>query len=163
MYLRKSIEFRAITIVLNSMAFFILFLFLFANFTSFEIKHQGLKSFVIYGLIILPLIMIIWSIIKYNNLRKIVFNSIIPLFLLIGVYLIGPMKLIFQTSVYKTQSVYYINIDNPNKRVEYQMQDVGALGYNKRYVEVTHYLGVFMKIKHIEQIKYDEKDWLKVN
>ncbi len=160
---RKSKIFKAITLALNILLFLVLLLLSIIYFTSLEIKSQELKSLVTLSLITLPFAIIVWSIIRYSNFKKIVLNCLIPTILLIAILSAGPLPLLLQSSVFKTQSIYYVNIKNPNQKVEYQMQDMGAFGYNKRYVEATNYFGLFMKIKLIEQIEYDESEWKKVD
>ncbi len=49
------------------------------------------------------------------------------------------------------------------KKVEFQMQDVGALGYNKRTVEVMYLTDLFMIVRQVEQDMYNSPEWVKVN
>ena len=63
---------------------------------------------------------------------------------LIGILIIGPMKIIFSSGSWKTQTIIYQNGHLNFKKVEFQMQDVGALGYKKRTVEITYLTKLFL-------------------
>ena len=43
------------------------------------------------------------------------------------------------------------------------MQDVGALGYNKRTVEVTYLTGLFMIVEPVENNIGERVEWVKVD
>ncbi len=66
-------------------------------------------------------------------------------------------------SVWKTQTVIYQNGHLPFKKVEFQMQDVGALGYNRRNVEVTYLTPLFMIVHPIEDDMDQRIEWIKVD
>ena len=77
--------------------------------------------------------------------------------------IIGPMKIMFSSGSWKTQTVLYQNGHLTFKKVEYQMQDVGSLGYNKRTVEVIYLTDLFMIVSHVEKDIDDRVEWVKVD
>lgn len=151
------------TILINSCFLLIVFLFLIDNFSSIEIKAQWLKSFVYFGILLSPIVTLIWNLfVLKGSIQKLVI-SILPAFVIGLIIIIGPLKISFSSTVYKTQFVYFEKIDSPNRKLEFQMQDMGAFGYNKREVEATHYFGVFMKIKPLNETRNIENEWRKVD
>ena len=85
--------------------------------------------------------------------------AIIISFVCISVYLKEEFK---WNGDWKTQTIIYENGHFNNKTIEFQMQDKGALGYNRRIVEVTKFT-FFLKL--IEQVDTTEIDlpWILVN
>ncbi len=67
------------------------------------------------------------------------------------------------TSAWKTQKIIYQNKHLNFKKVEFQMQDVGTLGYNKRTVEVIYLTDLFMIVSPVEKDIHDSIEWVKVN
>ena len=85
--------------------------------------------------------------------------AIIILFVCLSVYL---QEIFSWNGDWKTQTIIYENGHFDNKTIEFQMQDKGALGYNRRIVEVTKFT-FFLKL--IEQVDTTEIDlpWILVN
>lgn len=52
---------------------------------------------------------------------------------------------------YKTQTVMYRLKSNPETRVEFQMEDVGAFGYNRRTVEITPCFYFFSRLREVDE------------
>ena len=77
--------------------------------------------------------------------------------------IIGPMKIMFSSGSWKTQTVLYQNGHLTFKKVEYQMQDVGSLGYNKRTVEVIYLTDLFMIVSPVEKDIDDRVEWVEVD
>lgn len=48
------------------------------------------------------------------------------------------------------------------KKVEFQMQDIGALGYNKRTVEVIYLTPLFMLTSEVPKDIDKRVEWIKV-
>ena len=140
-----------------------LVLFLLDGLTSFDIKSQAIKSFVYFGLLIGTPFTLIWNlvVIKVKKTRIIwtAFSTIIMILILI----IGPIKILFATSVWQTQTILYQNEKSRFKTVEYQMQDVGAFGYNKRTVEVFYLTPLFMITNEVPDNLDKNAEWLKVD
>ncbi|UNY98612.1 hypothetical protein MQE36_16220 [Zhouia spongiae] len=73
------------------------------------------------------------------------------------------MKIIFSSGSWKTQKVLYQNGHLDFKKVEFQMQDVGALGYNKRTVEVIYLTNLFMIVSPVEKDIDKRVEWIKID
>ena len=89
--------------------------------------------------------------------------SIVPILTIIGILIIGPTKIAFSSSSWKTQKIIYQNGHLNFKKVEFQMQDVGAFGYNKRTVEVTYLTNLFMIVSPLEKDIDKRVEWVKVD
>ena len=73
------------------------------------------------------------------------------------------MKINFSSGSWKTQKEIYKNEHLNHKKVEFQMQDVGALGYNKRTVEVTYITDLFMIVSPVKNDIDKRVEWVKIN
>jgi len=73
------------------------------------------------------------------------------------------MKFIFSTGAWRTQTILYQNGHFSFKTVEFQMQDIGALGYNKRTVEVFYLTPLFMITNEIPNDIDKKVEWVKVD
>ena len=90
-------------------------------------------------------------------------GAILPTAVLALIVLGGPFAFLLSKAAWKTQDILYQNGHLSFKTVEFQMQDVGAFGYNKRTVEVLYLTPLFM-ITY--QVPYDiEKrvEWVQVD
>lgn len=72
------------------------------------------------------------------------------------------MKILFSSEAWRTQKVLYQNKHFSFKKVEFQMQDVGALGYNRRTVEVIYLTPLFMLTSEVPKDLDEQIEWLKV-
>lgn len=66
------------------------------------------------------------------------------------------------TGDWKTQTIIYEHGHLKNKTIEFQMQDKGALGFNRRIVEVTQITGFLKYVVPIDTSKVS-LPWIKVN
>ena len=73
------------------------------------------------------------------------------------------MKILFSTGAWRTQTILYQNGHLSFKTVEFQMQDVGALGYNKRIVEVFYLTPLFMITSEVPNNIDKKVEWVKVD
>lgn len=138
-------------------------LFLLDGLTSFDIKSQGIKSFVYFGLLIGTPLTLIWNawIIKTRNGK--IIGTVFPTIILTLILFVGPMKILFSTSAWRTQKILYQNGHLSFKTVEFQMQDIGALGYNKRTVEVFYLTSFFMITSEVPNDIDIRVEWVKVD
>ena len=153
---------RYISKILNGTFILIIFLFVLDTVTSFEIKNQAIKSFTYFGIIILTPLILIWNLWYLKKTKRKILSSALPMLTLIVVMILGPMKIIFSSSSWKTQTVLYQNKKIANKKVEFQTQDIGALGYNKRTVEITYLTYLFMMVSSVEKDIDKQVEWKKV-
>lgn len=152
-----------ISTILNGIFLLALLLFAVDGQTSLEIKSQTIKSFAYFGIIILAPLTLIWNIwtVKTRKWRIICLAS--PTLALIGILIIGPLKIIFSASAWRTQKVIYQSDRLNSKKVEFQMQDLGAFGYNKRTVEVIYLTDFFMIVSPVEKGIDKRVEWVKVD
>lgn len=138
-------------------------LFLLDGLTSFDIKSQSIKSFVYFGILIGTPLTLIWNVwvIKTRN-GKIV-GTLFPTIILTLVLVVGPMKILFSTGAWRTQTILYQNGHLSFKTVEFQMQDIGALGYNRRTVEVIYLTPLFILTNEVPNGIDKRVEWVKVD
>ena len=74
----------------------------------------------------------------------------------------GLTKIIFASSAWRTQTVLYENSHFKFKKIEFQMQDKDALGYNKRTVEVIYLTKFFMIATAAPADIAQRSEWIKV-
>lgn len=154
---------RYISILLNGVFILTLLFFTLDGLTSFEIKSQILKSYTYYGSMIVTPIVLIWNVWQVKTKTRKIIGSILPVLSLIGILIIGPSKIAFSSSAWKTEKILYQNGHLNFKKVELQSQDIGALGYNKRTVEVIYLTDLFMIISPVEKDIEKRVEWIKVN
>ena len=73
------------------------------------------------------------------------------------------MKILFSTGAWRTQTILYQNGHLSFKTVEFQMQDIGALGYNNRTVEVFYLTPFFMLTNEVPKEIDKRVEWVKVD
>lgn len=133
---------------LNGIFFLIFFLFCIDSFTNVDITNQELKSVVYFGVLAITPVVLVVNGLFHKQLKPKIKSIVIPFLVFVFILIIGPTKIIFSSSVWKTKKILFLNKENHKNRAEYQTQDMGALGYNKRMVEVTHITNWFMIIKN---------------
>jgi hypothetical protein len=138
-------------------------LFLLDSLTSLDIKSQTLKSFVCFGLLIGTPLTLIWNAVSIKPRNRKIIWTILPTAILIFILIVGPMKFLFSTGVWRTQTILYQNGHLSYKTVEFQMQEVGAFGYNKRTVEVFYLTPLFMITSEVPTGIDKRVEWVKVD
>ena len=74
------------------------------------------------------------------------------------------MRILFTSTVWETVTIFYEHKHNSCRTIEFQMQDIGALGFNRREVEVINLTPLFSITKEIpSDSEIDENEWLLVN
>ncbi len=66
-------------------------------------------------------------------------------------------------SGYKTQDIIYRQKGNTDNRIEYQMEDIGALGYNRRTVKIIQLTPLLQWITTTDTDDIDTNVWTKVD
>ncbi|ULQ57150.1 hypothetical protein KJS94_02925 [Flavihumibacter rivuli] len=128
-----------------------------------DIKNQTLKSIVYFGLLIGTLLTLIWNVITLTTTTRKIICAILPTTVLTLILIAGPMKILFLTGAWRTQTILYQNGHLNFNTVEFQMQDVGALGYNKRTVEVFYLTPLFMITSEVPNDIDKRVEWIKVD
>lgn len=152
-----------LSVILTSLYLLVVVLFLADGLTAFEIKSQLVKYIVYLGFVVLTLVIMAFNLVYQKNGAKKVALLILPLLMLIGIIWAGPMAFVFAASSWSTQTVLYQNQHLSFKKVEFQMQDKGALGYNRRIVEVTYLTDWFMIVTPPDEKLDERSDWIKVD
>ncbi len=151
------------TKILNIIYGLTVVLFLLDSLTSFDIKSQSIKSFVYFGLLIGTPLTLIWNALVIKTRSGKIIGTVLPTIVLTLILVAGPMKFLFSTGAWRTQTILYQNGHLSFKTVEFQMQDVGALGYNKRTVEVFYLTPFFMIISEVPNDIDKRVEWVKVD
>lgn len=88
-------------------------------------------------------------------------------FLLGGISALSSVALINPWGIFRepfrTQTILFRDKADTDHRVEYQMQDVGALGFNKQIVEVRPFLFVFETSIPFDSTAHSSTDWIRVD
>lgn len=72
------------------------------------------------------------------------------------------LRILFTLSPWKTQEIVYRHRTDRSCRIEYQMQDVGAFGYNRRVVKVEPFLFIDLA-EEVDTTQLSKSDWQRVN
>jgi hypothetical protein len=139
------------------------FLFLLDGLTSFDIKSQGIKSFDYFGVMIGAPLTLIWNFFAIKTNTKRIIWTVFPTIMLAFIFIIGPLKIMFATGAWRTQTILYQNGHLSFKTIEFQMQDVGALGYNKRTVEVFYLTPLFIITSEVPNDIEKRGEWVRVD
>ncbi len=151
---------KLINNLFNCIYIIIVLLFISDWFLNFEIKNEGLKLFVLYGTLFLTVPILIWN---YIVLRPRFISTAIPIIMLILIFVIGPTKILFSVSVWKTQTILFENGHLKFMTIEHQTKDIGALGYKDRMVQVTNIASLFMIINEVPNNIDAKNEWVEVN
>jgi len=131
-----------ITKILNLSLLIALILLAIDSLSLLEIKTQIIKSFVFYGFLIFPPLLIVWNYLFLKSKHQKKISTIILSGIIVITMLIGPLDIIFASKAWKTQTILYQSKNSKSEKIEFQIQDVGALGYNKRTVQVNTFLNI---------------------
>lgn len=146
------------TIILNIILGLIVLIFLLDFFTSFDIKNQTVKSFIYFGFLIGTPIILFWNLFSKQTLL-----IIYPVLLLVLIIIINPLRILYQKTGWQTYIVFYKHKNKNCKTIEFQMQDTGDLGFNKREVEVSYLTPLFIITREISPNIDHDSDWIEVN
>lgn len=128
-----------------------------------EMKSQYLKNLVYLGVLILPITLIIWGLIRKSSIQRKVLRLILPIGVLSCISLIGITRFAFSLSTWKTQTILYQNTNDSSRTIEFQMKDMGALGYRRRTVMVDYYTPLFIIASPIPPNVDSNNEWTKVH
>lgn len=151
------------TKILNAICCLTGFLFLLDNFTAIDVKSQILKSSIYFGFLIGTPIVLIWNLFSIKSIIGKVLGVVYPILFLILIAIMNPMTILLSSSVWQTQTILYQNNHLKFKTIEFQMQDIGARGYNKRLVEVIQVTPLFMLTSDAPNNIANQPEWHKVN
>ncbi len=73
-----------------------------------------------------------------------------------------PLTILFSSGAWRTQTILYQNGHLSFKTIEFQMQDKGAMGYNRRTVEVMYLTSLFTISSTVPDDIDKGNEWVKV-
>lgn len=138
-------------------------LFILDGLTPLDIKSQEIKSFTYFGILVVTPLTLIWNLLFFKTKNGKVIGATLPVLALIGLLITGPLNIVFSASAWKTQKIVYQNKHLNFKKIELQIQDVGALGHNKRTVEVLYVTDWFMIVGPVAKDIDKSFEWVKVD
>jgi len=97
-----------------------------------------------------------------SNKRFLLWLMVIALCITLFIGIKNPFVFYNLFSLYKTQTIIYIHKNNPELSIEFQMKDIGALGYKRRVIKRDKSL-FFERKTEIDTAKIDLSNWRKVN
>jgi hypothetical protein len=153
--------------IINIIYILMVALFVLDVFSILEIKGELLKSFIHFGSLFVTPIIVIYNIFIRKSRRWNIWIGTTSLSMVLCFSIIvskqGVLGYLFSMESWNTQTVLYEHGNFGSKRIEFQMQDMGALGYNKRYVSVTYITDWFMITKEIDPNKIFGSEWIRVD
>ncbi|MUU79895.1 hypothetical protein [Winogradskyella endarachnes] len=131
----------------------------------FQTKIGFLKAVIYYGILILPIPLLIMEFKANRNLPEPILRKLISILTIIGLVYLNPLKILFNVTTWKTQTVEQINENKGSHKVELQMRDIGALGYTKRNAEVYYLTKHFYVVlsENYDDRNFIGTDWKRVN
>lgn len=154
---------KTILTIANIFYFMVLALFLIDGLTNFDVKSQFIKTFIHFGILIGTTAILIWNAIVIKPMHKKLLALALPVLALAMIFILGPTKILFAAGAWRTQTILYQNKHLNFNRVEFQMQDIGALGYNRRTVQVLYLTPLFMITTAVPQEIDKHAEWKKVD
>jgi hypothetical protein len=154
---------RQTTKILNLIYCLTILLFLLDSLTSFDIKSQFLKSSVYFGFLIETPTILLCNLFLIKTKTKQIVGTVYPTIFLILIFVVNPLTILFSSGAWRTQEILYENKHLSFKKVEFQMQDIGASGYNRRTVEVIYLTPLFMITNEVPNDINKRVEWTKVN
>ncbi len=147
--------------ILNGLYICMSLLFMFDILTNFEIRSQGLKSFIYYGVLFATPLVLIWNFISLKNNK--VLASLSPLLILTLVFTTGLTKILANVSAWQTQVILYKNKNSNVTTIEHQLQGSANFKFNERTVKVTYLTGLFMIVYRMPDDISSKNEWVKIN
>ncbi len=154
---------KTATKILNIFYCITVLLYIIDSLTAVDIKVQFFKTFIYWGFLIETPILLFWNLLIIKSKKKRLIGTIYPIFILTYILAINPCSILSNKETWKTQNIIYQNTHFKSKRIEFQMQDIGALGYNKRTVEVFYLTPLFTISRQVPSNIDNKVEWEKVD
>lgn len=152
-------ELKKLSFLIFAIFLFCYFFYLLDSNEILEIKQDGFKTFVYFGIIIFSFFSILFSLLCFEGIKPKILFSILPIIVFMQILSFGIINTLLSASSWKTQTIIYQNKFDSSKKVEFQMLDIGFAGYEKRTVEANYITDWFFISK--EDGIYNS-DWKKV-
>jgi hypothetical protein len=153
--------------IVNIIYILMVMFFVLDVFGLLEIKGEILKAFIHFGSLLSTPIIVFYNLLILKSKKWSIWVGIVSLSAVLSFATIVSQRsflgYLFSTESWNTQTVLYEHGHFGFKSIEFQMQDVGALGYNKRFVQVTYITQWFMITEKIDPDKTFGAEWIKVN
>lgn len=139
--------------------------FLLDIFDFFQTKIGFLKALIYFGVLNLPIPLIILEFKANRNLSEPILRKAIPILTITGLIYLNPLKIFFHTATWKTQTIVMVNENIGYHKVEFQMKDIGALGYTKRNAKVYYLTKYFYLVlsENYDERNFIETDWKRID
>lgn len=158
---------KQISLALNILYSLIIVVFLSDLLDFVAIKGENLKSFFHIGSLLLTPAIFIYNVVLKTNKKQFALVGLACILTISTfsyvVYKRGVLNYLFSISSWNTQTIIYQSKNSINKRIEFQMKDVGAHGYNKRHVKVTYLTTWLMLTEEVDPEQDFGTSWQKVN
>lgn len=141
----------------------LLTIFLFDVFGTLDVR-SGLTRQVFYGLVlvVIPCLTLYYAVKGLFSESK-DWLALIVVFASISVAIVGIIFTLFLAPYgWETYSVVYEHNHLSFKKIEFQMKDVGAKGFQRRTVEVIYLTPLFMIVHPIDEEAVDTLEWRKL-
>ncbi len=158
---------KRIFISVNALYGLMVLFFLLDLFQILEAKGEYFKSIIHVGTILsTPIILVCnlmvfkirkWELLFYTS------SLVLMTFFYLVVSQVGLLGYLFSIESYQTQTILYENTYCGFRTIEFQMKDLGARGFDRRYVEVTYLTPCFMITKEVDPDKNPGEGWIKVD
>lgn len=147
--------------IIRILFYLMLLLFLLDSFDLFQTKIGLLKMIIYYGILLMPIPILLIDFQFNRNITKRIVHKVIPILTIIWLVYLKPTKILFHSQPWKTQIVKCIDKKSKNHKMEFQTKDIGALGYAKRNVEVYYFSKYFYIIlsKNQDDQNCNESNW----
>jgi hypothetical protein len=153
---------KPVSVALNWLYPIMVGLLLLDNLTPFDIKSQPLKTFVFEGLLFATPVILIFNATVLKGRQQLA-GLALPVLMLAVILIFGPMKLSWASGAWHTETILYKKRNSSFQKVEFQMQDVGALGYNRRTVKVFYLTPFFIITSAVPNGIENDPAWENVN
>lgn len=144
--MKNTIQLRILTL-LNVFYFICCIGFLLDNLPTFDITNQWLKSIIYLGFLISTPLVLIGNLLHQLYFRTKIIRALILIFSLVVICFIlhvGVIKILFLSTIWKTEQKFYRYHHGIEEQYAFQLQDIGALGFNKRVVKVIYESSYFL-------------------
>lgn len=149
--------------IINWLYILIVIFFLLDGFTPFDIRSQLLKSIIYFGFLIGAPLVLFWNLSNIDPPIKKLAGIIYPAIFVIVVIFLQPTRILAASGAWRTQTIVYEHGHLFYLTVEFQMQDIGGRGYNRRTVEVFNLTPLFAISTAVPADIDNKAEWIRVD
>ncbi len=158
---------KPLVFIFNALYLFIAVLFLADLFDIIAIKEDIIKSIFHGAGVFLSIVFFFLNIyLKTPKIQRVLVCLTCIATLSIFSYCIyrrGVLPYLFSLGSWKTQTIVYQNLESRGRKVEFQMKNIGARGYETRHVEVRYLTSWLLLTKEVDPNKEFGQLWKKVD